>query len=215
MTEQKRTILLCSCDDTMSLDADAVRRGCHGARLETGHQFCRAELERARGLLSEASAITVACTQEAPLFSEIAAEGGAAEGSSTEGGSTEGGSTVTFANVRETAGWSREGDKAGPKMAALLAAAAEPMPDTALASLTSDGVILIYGRDEQAIEAARLLENRLDVTVLLTKAGDIAPGRVTTFPIVAGTIRAAKGHLGAFDLMVDDFAQALPPRATS
>ena len=179
----------------MSLDVETVRRGCRGARVETGHQFCRAELERARAMVNEASPITIACTQEAPLFSEIAAEGDSA---------------VTFANVREAAGWSREGASAGPKMAALLAAAAEPMPDTALVSLTSEGVILVYGRDEQAIEAARLLENRLDVTVLLTKPRDIAPARVTTFPVVAGTIRAAQGHLGAFELTVDDFAQALP-----
>src|SRR5262249_49950878 len=78
----------------------------------------------------------------------------------------------------------------------------EPLPDTALVSLTSEGVILVYGRDEQAIEAARLLENRLDVTVLLNKPRDIAPARVTTFPVVAGTIRAAKGYLGAFELTV-------------
>ena len=44
---------------------------------------------------------------------------------------------------------------AGPKMAALIAAAAEPAPEIPFVSLTSEGVILIYGRDEQAIEAAR------------------------------------------------------------
>jgi ferredoxin len=194
VAERPRTILLCSCDDTMSLDVDAVRRGCRGASLESGHQLCRAELARARAMVNAASPITVACTQEAPLFSEIA----------------EGETDITFANIRETAGWSRQGDKAGPKIAALLAAAAEPMPQTALVSLTSDGVILVYGRDEQAIEAGRLLESRLDVTVLLTRPGDLAPPRVTTFPVVAGTIRTAKGHLGAFELVVDDYAQAAP-----
>jgi ferredoxin len=194
VAERPRTILLCSCDDTMSLDVDAVRRGYRGASLESGHQLCRAELARARAMVNAASPITVACTQEAPLFSEIA----------------EGETDITFANIRETAGWSRQGDKAGPKIAALLAAAAEPMPQTALVSLTSDGVILVYGRDEQAIEAGRLLESRLDVTVLLTRPGDIAPPRVTTFPVVAGTIRTAKGHLGAFELVVDDYAQAAP-----
>jgi ferredoxin len=194
VAERPRTILLCSCDDTMSLDIDAVRRGCRGASLESGHQLCRAELARARAMVNAASPITVACTQEAPLFSEIA----------------EGETDITFANIRETAGWSRQGDKAGPKMAALLAAAAEPMPQTPLVSLTSEGVILVYGRDEQAIEAGRLLESRLDVTVLLTRPGDIAPPRVTTFPVVAGTIRTAKGHLGAFELVVDDYAQAAP-----
>ena len=59
--------------------------------------------------------ITVACTQEAPVFSEIADEGGNA--------------ALTFVNIRENAGWSRDAAKAGPKIAALLAAAAEPLPD--------------------------------------------------------------------------------------
>ncbi|MFL5030486.1 MAG: 4Fe-4S binding protein [Xanthobacteraceae bacterium] len=175
----------------MSLDLDAVRRGCRGASVEAGRELCRREFERARGILAESPA-TVACTQEAPLFSEIAAH------------------PVTFTNIRENAGWSNEGRHAGPKMAALLAAAAEPMPETAFVSFTSEGVILIYGRDEQAIEAARLLETRLDVTVLLTSPGDVTPPRVTDFPVVKGTIRSAQGHLGAFDLMVDDYAVPTP-----
>ena len=122
--------------------------------------------------------MTIACTQEAPLFSEIAGE--------------QGGADVAFANIRETAGWSSEGSKAGPKIAALLAAAAEPMPETALVSLTAKASSSIYGRDEQAIEAGRLLENRLDVTVLLTRPRDVAPPLVTEFPVVKGTIRSAK-----------------------
>src|SRR3982751_2217102 len=175
----------------MSLDLDAVRRGCRGASVEAGRELCRREFERARGILAE-SPVTVACTQEAPLFSEIAAH------------------PVTFTNIRENAGWSNEGRHAGPKMAALLAAAADPMPETAFVSLTSEGVVLIYGRDEQAIEAARLLETRLDVTVLLTSPGDVTPPRGADFPVVKGTIRSAQGHLGAFDLMVDDYAVPTP-----
>ena len=43
---------------------------------------------------------------------------------------------------------------AGPQMAALRAVAAEPTPEIAFVSLDSQGVTLIYGRDEAAIEAA-------------------------------------------------------------
>src|SRR5262245_48612 len=179
----------------MSPDLDAVRRGCRGT-VASGRQFCRAELERARAIRPGDTPVTVACTQEAPLFSEVAAEHGERD--------------IAFVNIRETAGWSSEGKKAGPKIAALLAAAAEPLPETALVPLTSEGVILIYGRDEQAIEAARLLEQRLDVTVLITGGAGIAPPRTTSFPIVKGTIRAAKGYLGAFELTVDDYAAPRP-----
>ena len=52
-------------------------------------------------------------------------------------------------------------------MAALLAAAAEPMPMVPTVSLESEGVILIYGRDESAVEAGNLLKEHLDVTVLI------------------------------------------------
>jgi ferredoxin len=193
MAERTRILFVCSCEDSMPLDATAVKRGCRGAKIETARHLCRAEIERFRSAAGSGTPITVGCTQEAPLFSEVAPE-----------------AAIAFANVRETAGWSKQAKKAGPKMAALLAAAAEPMPDFPLVSLTSDGVVLVYGRDERAIEAAKLLKDRLDVTVLLTKPGEIMPPRVTEFPIVKGSIRSAKGHIGAFELMVDDYAAPAP-----
>jgi ferredoxin len=193
MSQRPRTVLLCSCDDTMSPDAERVGRVCRGASIGTAHQLCRAELERFRAAAAQGVPLTVACTQEAPLFAETAE-----------------GADIVFANIRETAGWSADAAAAGPKIAALIAAAAEPMPPTPLVSLESDGAILIYGRDDKAIEAAALLKNRLDVTVLLTKPGDVAPPRVTDVPIVTGTIVAAKGHLGAFELTIDGYAAPLP-----
>ena len=181
----------------MPLDADAVRRGCRGAQVSTANYLCRAQLDRFRAAIAGAEPIIVGCTQEAPLFSEIAGE-------------QENGAPLTFVNVRETAGWSDQAGKAGPKMAALIAAAAEPVPDVPLVSLSSEGVTLIYGRDERAIEAAKLLADHLDVTVLISRPKDMAPPRVTEFPVVKGTIRSAKGHLGAFELTVDDYAAPDP-----
>src|SRR5262245_58629120 len=144
----KRTILVCSCEDTMPLDEAALQRGARGADVKSVRQLCRAELERFRAAAAAGEPLTVGCTQEAPLFREIAPE--------TE---------IAFANVRETAGWSSQGAAAGPKMAALLAAAAEPAPAVPFVSLSSEGVVLVYGRDERAIEAANLLKDHLDVTV--------------------------------------------------
>jgi len=83
----------------------------------------------------------------------------------------------------------------------------QPTPE---ASGPSEGVTLVYGRDERAIEAATLLADHLDVTVLITRPKDLAPPRVTTFPVVKGTISAAKGHFGAFELTVDDYAAPAP-----
>jgi ferredoxin len=95
-------------------------------------------------------------------------------------------------------------------MAALIAAAAEPLPEVPFVSLSSEGVALIYGRDERAIEAAKLLSDHLDVTVLITRPSGLAPPRVSEFPVVQGTIKSAKGHLGAFEIVVDDYAAPLP-----
>jgi ferredoxin len=55
-----------------------------------------------------------------------------------------------------------------------------------------------------------LLKEHLDVTVLLTRPDQIIPPRTTDFPIVKGTIRTAKGHLGAFQFVVDDYALPQP-----
>jgi ferredoxin len=195
MVERPRNIVICSCDDTMPLDAGAVQRACRGANVIEGRQLCRAELERFRAAASDGAPLIVACTQEAPLFDEVAGEREIAP---------------TFVNIRETGGWSVDAGRAGPKMAALIAAASEPMPDVAFESLESDGVTLIYGKDEQAIEAATLLKGHLDITVLLKPPGEMTPQRVTDFPVVKGTIRQAKGALGDFEITVDDYAAPAP-----
>jgi ferredoxin len=180
----------------MPLDAQAVRRGCGNTEITTARQLCRDELHRFRAAATEDGAMIVGCTQEAPLFSETV------EGI--------GNSDIQYVNLRETAGWSTDGTEAGPKIAALVAAASETAPPAATVTLTSEGVILIYGRDEGAIEAAELLKPQLDVTVLLAPPAGITPPRVDDVPVVKGRIRSVKGHLGAFELTVDEYAQALP-----
>lgn len=197
MTDAARTLMVCSCEDTMPLDGEALRRGCKGGEIRTARHLCRSQTELFRKLLDESEAITVGCTQEAPLFEEIAAD------LDYEG-------ELTFANIRETGGWSREAGAAGPKMAALLAAAAEPMPPASFTTLTSKGVALVYGRDEVALSVGRRLAEHLDVTILLSRPGEVTPPRVDETPVLKGTIVAATGWLGAFELKVDDYAAPSP-----
>lgn len=190
------TTFLCSCEETMPLHGETVAKACR-TKVRTADQLCRRELDFFKSVLAQESDVTVACTQEAPLFGESAEELGYA-------------GTLTFANVREQAGWSTQARQAGPKTAALIAAAAEEMPPIQAVTLESKGVALIYGRDETAIEAARRLSASLDVTVLLTRPGEVTPPRATEFPVVKGTITSASGHLGAFSLQVDDYALPAP-----
>src|SRR5215813_3088510 len=140
MPEPPKTILICSCEDTMRLDTGAISRGCRKSEIAEFRQLCRAELDHFRHAAKGEGLLIVGCTQEAPLFGDEAKE---------RPGKME------FVNLRETAGWSTEGAKAGPKMAALLAAASEAEAAFPFVTLSSEGMILIYGRDEAAIEAGR------------------------------------------------------------
>ena len=197
MSLDGRTILVCSCERTMPAYGSSVAVACPTARVESGNQFCGAELDRVREVLSAGGGVTIGCTQQAPLFSEAAEEVGFA-------------GDLVFANIRETGGWSDQADAAGAKAAALLALAAQPASPSAIVPMSSAGVILIYGRDETAVAAGRALADKLDVTVLLSRPDAVMPHRVWDFPVMQGTIRNATGHLGAFELTVDDFAAPAP-----
>lgn len=179
----------------MPLDGDAL--GCAGGAVRSAHQLCRAELGRLREAFAADGPITIGCTQEAPLFAAAAEEVGQATGAAA---------APDFVNLRETGGWSAEAGAAGPKMAALLAAAAEPMPPPALSTLESRGVALILGRDAVAVEAGHRLAEHLDVTVLLRPGSDIAPPRRRHFPVFQGQVRTAQGTLGGFEIKIDGYA---------
>jgi ferredoxin len=195
MSGTKPRLLICSCEKSMSLDPQAIGRAC-AAHVTHGDQLCGLELARVNTALAEGGEVTITCTQEAPLFKEVAEDLDRP--------------APTFVNIRETAGWSKDAAGAGPKIAALIAAAGEEMPPVALVTLESSGVVLIYGRDEVAIEAGERLADRLDITVLLTKPGDVTPRRVNRFPVLKGTVRNARGFLGKFELAIDDYAVPQP-----
>lgn len=192
------TILVCSCEDSMALDTGALARGCGrlGA-IRTAEQLCLAQLDRFATALGEGGPVTVACTEKAPLFAQEAEAAGAA-------------APLAFVNIREAAGWSREGREAGPKMAALIAAAAEPMPEVPLVSLESGGVALLLGRDAVALAVAERLKAQLDLTVMLTGEEAVAPRTGTEYPVLRGRARTATGWLGAFTVAVEGMAMPKP-----
>lgn len=195
----KRTILLCSCEDTMVLDGAPVAAGNKNAQVKTCRHLCRSELALFREMAGKVGALTVACTQEAPLFEEIAEDEALP-------------ATLTFVNVRETAGWSSEGTRAAPKMAALIAAATLSEPPPPAVSIASEGVTLIYGRGHAVLDAAERLKDCLDITVLLSDPAGAMPLRRAGYPVRKGRISRVKGHLGAFEVTIDGYAE---PAASS
>ena len=191
MPQNDKTRLICSCEGSMKVAVDAL-----GGPGKGAHHLCRSQLDHFRKALGDFAEVTVACTQEAPLFAEVAEDMG------YEG-------TLHFANIRETAGWSEAGHDATPKMAALLAMAEIAATPFDVISLESNGITLILGRDQAAVDMAQSLSETLDITVLLLPGADVVPRPQTTWPVLQGRVRQATGHLGAFELTVDDYAAPL------
>jgi ferredoxin len=191
-----RTILICSCEQSMPLDLQALATATKGATLVPATHLCGPELDVFRKAAA-GGRVTVACTAQRAVFEAVADEEQLP-------------AALTFVNVRETAGWSSEAKAAGAKMAALLAAATVPTPSPTATTFNSEGVTLIYGIGQVALDAAAVLKDRLDITVLLSDAGDVAPPPAAAFPIRRGRIVKAQGHLGAFDLIIDGYAAPAP-----
>jgi Pyruvate/2-oxoacid:ferredoxin oxidoreductase delta subunit len=197
MAIEGKRVLVCDCEGTMPLDGKALAKACGAGPDKLATQLCGTELGRFVAALKDATPLIVACTQEAPRFEEQR-EAARAK------------TPVSYVDIRAAAGWSDEARAATPKIAALLHLAAEAEAPVPTLTLRSEGVTLIYGKDQLALEAADRLKDTLNVTVLLEPGAAATPPSVTEVPVVQGRIRTAKGHLGAFELVVDDYAIAAP-----
>lgn len=190
MPIQERILKLCSCNGTIALDGAELARTLElGALIPVCQALCRQEVHRFTGDLQGGAELIVACTQEAPLFQELADEVGFS-------------GRLRFVNIREVAGWSDEGSQAQPKIAALLSLAGLPIADPIPAvSYDSGGSLLIVGPAEAALAWADKLKEQLDVAVLLTSArsGQLPVGH--EFQIYSGSSISISGFLGKFNVI--------------
>lgn len=186
-------VLLCDCGGSMTLDSSRIA----AAPGRPARALCRAEIGRFEAALGTGGDVVVACTQEAPLFSQRAAE------TEFEGG-------LAFVNIRETAGWGSEGGKAAAKIAALVAAGSVTAPPIPTVSMASEGDLILLGRDQAAVDAARRLSDRLSVRLVLDPREEIVPPDPVPFPIHHGRAVTATGHMGAFRLTLADCAPYEP-----
>jgi ferredoxin len=188
MSLEGKTLKVCSCNRTIPLDAAALAAALKsGAPLTVHSELCRKDASAFQAALGDDDVI-VACTQEAPLFGELAEAAGAR-------------ARLSFVNVREQAGWSGEGAAALPKIAALVAMAALPEPEAVPAvEYKSGGQLLVIGPAEAALEWAERLAGALQVNVLITRAhaGELPAER--RYPVWSGRPTAVSGWLGAFEV---------------
>lgn len=155
-------------------------------RREAG-AFQRAARETGAG----AEPLIVACTQEQRLFLELNAQ--------TEGAASTDERPIRFVNIRETGGWSRDAQRAGPKIAALIAQAQLPDPAPAASvSYASAGRCLVIGGADEASAAAALLGDAIEPTLLLDRAGG-ALEQAHACEVASGRLTRLTGWLGAFD----------------
>ena len=194
---KNRRLMVCDCEKTMALDAGKLK-ACLGGEgeLTVYSNLCRTQIESFAGALDDKAPLMVACTQEAPLFREIAEEKGVTD--------------ITFTNIRERAGWSDAKKKALPKIAALLAEAAHESKPAGSTPIVSHGVCLVYGAGQAAMDVAEQLANRLNVSLMLSDTSDILPPNTVNVPIYKGKVTAARGTLGKYEISVDGYAPATP-----
>ncbi len=194
--------LVCNCRKTMSIDGAALAEALELDQLEIATELCHADLEVYKEAIAKGGSVQIACTQEAPLFREVAEN------------AAEQNTQLCFTNIRETAGWCRNSDGQKPettaKMAALLAAAIYDGTPTGLKTITSHGSCLIYGTGQTTLDAAAKLSETLAVTVVLKDAGDALPPRVKNYAVATGQVTTLKGHLGAFEATISNYAAAQP-----
>ena len=158
----------------MPLNAKALGEALH-EELTLHTTLCRREAGAfQKAALSAARSgddLVVACTQESRLFNVLAEQ--------TEGMPALQERPIRFVNIRETGGWSKDADKAMPKIAALLALARLPDPEPVpTVTFKSAGRLLIIGPLDVAETYAAALDDVLNVTVFAQGPGSQGGARI-------------------------------------
>ena len=180
----------------MPLNAKALGEALH-EELTLHTTLCRREAGAfQKAALSAARSgddLVVACTQESRLLTALAEQ--------TDGMPALQERPIRFVNIRETGGWSKDADKAMPKLAALLALARLPDPEPVpTVTFKSAGRLLIIGPLDAAEAHAAALDDMLDVTVFAQGPGSQGGAQERRYPVLSGQIESLTGWLGAFDV---------------
>ena len=191
------TVFVCDCEGSCPIDRDTIETALTTRIEPTATSLCGRQFDRFRRRLADGGKVVVACAQQAPRFAEAAELAGFT-------------GDMRFVDVRDRAGWSADGERAGAKMAALIAEAQVPIEPPRAITLASRGNLLVLGRNDIALDAARRLAGRMDVTLVFTQGEGILPPGRTDFPVFRAATLTATGAFGGFEARFSDLAAARP-----
>jgi len=192
------TTLICDCEGTAPIDIDALKRVFPNQDIHPATHLCGKQLHLFEHQLQDnEGSLTVACTHKASVFSELA----------DQFENDEHKAELQFTNIREKAAWSKEAKRTGPKIAALLAEASLTPMDTPFVTMESDGSVLIFGTNQVAMDAAKQLSERMDISLILTPGCDVTLPVLFDFPIYNAIPNMLSGYLGNFEAQLSGLVE--------
>lgn len=188
-----KRLITCDCMGSQCIDAAALSDATGLDVRPPCTALCTRQADVAQAAI-EAGDAAICCLQEARFFEELAEELGRP--------------APPVLDLRDRAGWTDDGAPTLPKMAALVADSLLPAAPEKTLDVVSEGLCLILGPAEVALDAAGQLQDHLGVTVLLDSVADIPDAR--EFDVVVGDLRRAAGSFGGFDVIIDALQQIIP-----
>lgn len=188
-----KSLIICDCMGSQTIDTQGLSNSTGLDVPPPCTALCTTQIDRAAKALEQEGTI-FCCTQEARVFEALADELGHP--------------APPLMDLRDKAGWTADQAPTLPKMSALVAEALLPAEPEKTLDVISEGLCLILGPAEVALEAAQSLKDHLGVTVLLESVNDLPETR--EFDVVVGRLRQASGALGQFRVAIDALQQVQP-----
>ena len=180
----------------MKLDGQMAKESVDAEQVIETDYLCTKNVQVAEKILSSGKPTIIACQQQAAFFEELCNEI-AVEGKSDP--------KLTTTDIRDRAGWTDD-ISAYAKQAALLSEVKLTSPLTPFKEITSEGVCLILGNDENTLDVASKLKDELAVTVLMSRdIGELSPRSEVN--ICNGKLKTVTGSLGNFKVLVTEYSE--------
>lgn len=188
-----KSLITCDCLGSQTVDAPGLAASTGLDVPPPCSALCTTQIDRAAKALEQGDAI-FCCTQEGRVFEALADE------LETP--------APPLLDLRDRAGWTADQSPTLPKMSALVAEALLPAAPVKAVDVTSEGLCLILGPAQVALEAAETLKDHLGVTILMENGGDLPDDRA--YDVVIGRLHTATGALGQFQVSIDGLQQVEP-----